>query len=405
MIRSSSHRYFKWGLAGCATVVCAALLGAPMASAATAPQGIPGDLRQLDMVSAQAGWALAYRGTSELLVRTTDGGRNFTSVALPRMQSPAIVGTRFSSGADAWVALQSQPLDSQKVYPLQIFSTTDGGAHWHLVYSVSLPQGTPVQSVQFGAADLMMVQPQHGMSGEPGFLYQLQSGGHIRMIAQQSYAADIPRGMGRLPAGGIVLATGSVDWLAAAMCTTCSVHLYQSADGGRKWERTALWTPETVNRSAIGKQISELGSSHAGTGPYFVRSFDGAATFPQLLYRYSASKRRWLDAGPLPQAGQGTLAENGPLLSFANAAVGYDLAGHVLYASADGGWHWVPVAGALPDTVASARPVELDFVSKSTGFLLLHAHPQQGEDQSLLYITTDGGSSWKLVLATAVTAV
>jgi photosystem II stability/assembly factor-like uncharacterized protein len=405
MFRSSSLRYCKWSLAGCAAVVCAALLGAPMASAAAAPQGIPGDLRQLDMVSAQAGWALAYRGTSELLVRTTDGGRDFKLVALPRMQNPAIVGARFSSGADAWVALQSQPLDSQKVYPLQIFSTSDGGAHWHLVYSVSLPGGMPVQSVQFGAQDLMMVQPQHGMSSEPGFLYQLQSGGRIRMIAEQSYANEIPRGTGQLPAGGSVIATGSVDWLVAAMCTTCSVHLYQSVDGGRKWKRTAMWTPETVNHSAIGKSISELGSSHAGTGPYFVRSFDGPATLPQLLYRYSARKRRWLDAGPLPQPGQGTLAENGPLLSFANAAVGYDLAGHALYASADGGWRWVPVAGALPDSAPSARPVELDFVSKSTGFLLLHAHPQQGEDQSLLYITTDGGSFWKLVLTTAVTAV
>ncbi len=371
-----------------------------------------GVIENLHMFSAQDGWAFAVANSGARLLRTVDGGKQWTVVSPLLAKSDVIVGRAFINSNAAWLAVQSQPVNFFAARPLRFLRTQNGGRTWQTVSSFTLPNGVPVQSVQFDlitpTAGFVMVQPQHGMGSEPGLLYAVSGAGKRFSLRSENLYAYAPAKASSLPNGGsIYFSSLRVGWLVAADCTTCTERLYETANGGKNWRRIPLPVPRS-DRGRTPNLLSAPFSPVTGGALYLAAFMDGNIGLnSSALYRYDSATHRWLYDGVLPD-NYGSLqmmASRPPYVDFTSAANGYVMGTNRLYETVNGGRNWSPVPGGPQKTTATADLQEIDFVSKQTGWILWNTHPANGKDVSLLYESVDGGHSWKLMLRTVPTAI
>ncbi len=385
--------------------------GHAMQSSDSVPSRSVGVIENLHMFSARNGWAFAAMNSRTRLLRTTDGGRRWVAISPPPVKAGVIVGHVFVNPNTVWIAVQSQPMNSFATQPLRFLRTQDGGRTWQTVSSFTLPNGMPVQSVQFDlvtlTAGFVMVQPQHGMGSEPGLLYAVSGAGkRFSLRSENLYAYASTKG-NRLPDGGsIYFSSLRVGWLVAADCTTCTEHLYETANGGKNWRRIPLPAPRS-DRGRTPNLLSAPFSPVTGGALYLAAFMDGNVGLnPSALYRYDSAAHHWIYDGVLPD-NYGSLqmmASRPSYVDFTSAANGYVMGTNRLYETVDGGRNWSPVPGGPQKPTATAALQEIDFVSKQTGWILWNTYPANGKDVSVLYESVDGGHSWKLILRTAPTA-
>ncbi len=409
-----SSRWINWMAATVLALWTAAIGAVPaVAAAAHRNDSVPvtgksvGVIENLHMFTAQDGWAFAVANHGARLLHTVDGGKRWTVVSPLLAKSDVIVGRAFINPDAAWLAVQSQPVHSFAARPLRFLRTQDGGRTWQTVSSFMLPNGMPVQSVQFDlvtpTAGFVMVQPQHGMGSEPGLLYAVSGAGkRFSLRSENLYAYASTKG-NRLPDGGsIYFSSLRVGWLVAADCTTCTEHLYETANGGKNWRRIPLPVPRS-DRGRTPNLLSAPFSPVTGGALYLAAFMDGNVGLnSSALYRYDSAAHHWIHDGVLPD-NYGSLqmmASRPPYVDFTSVANGYVMGTNRLYETVDGGRNWAPVPGGPQRPTATAALQEIDFVSKQTGWILWNTHPANGKDVSLLYESVNGGHSWKLILRT-----
>ena len=194
------------------------------------------ELRGLSVVSSNVVWASGQRGT---VVRTTDGGRSWSSHTLPGASG---LDLRAVAATSARVAHAISIGDSSRIY-----RTMDGGRTWTLRWSATR-KGTFLDAIRFWDArhGIAMSDPVDGR-----FLILTTSDGGDSW--QETGVDRIPpalEGEGGFAASGSCLTVfgSSHVWFGSGGARTARV--YRSSDRGRSW--TVHETPLRAGTASAG---------------------------------------------------------------------------------------------------------------------------------------------------------
>ncbi len=204
----------------------------------------------------------------------------------------------------------------------------------------------------------------------------------------------------------------STGWLISTRFSdgSSSLVVRKTNDGGTTWRRVSeisLGTAQYVNSLSLrggalyltGNDLA-LRSADGGAswqpmeqpalslyGVDFVDRRVGFATMGETLLRTDDAGRNWQTVGPLPSAMIHT--------EFIDASLGFaaswDCRAAPCSVSAsrtdDGGRHWTPVFSHVPATASSTAPIDLRFIDKEHGWLVI--------ENRTVFLTDDGGTTWE----------
>ena len=200
-----------------------AVLVAPSIAAqwVTQSSGTSVELRGLSVLSPSIAWASGQRGT---VLRTTDGGRRWTTHSVPGAEK---LDLRAIEGTSATTAFAMSIGDSSR-----IFRTTDGGKTWSLRLILN-EKGTFLDAIRFWDAKhgIAMSDPVNGYF----YLVTTSDGGNTWNEVSTDRMPAALAGEGAFAASGSCLAVfGKSDvWFVTGGAPTARV--FHSADRGRSW--------------------------------------------------------------------------------------------------------------------------------------------------------------------------
>lgn len=273
------------------------------AAPGTGPTGgpVPRGFRPLSatFVSAAQGWVLGTAPCSSApctsVLRTRNGGGHWRGVPAPRATltvsgDPAraqVRAIRFADPADGWV------------FGRQLWSTHDGGAHWH---RLATPGGRPVADLEAGGGSVYLVSDPctpGGRCATTTAVYAAAAGSDaFRKLATVPVAA----GSGASPLPGLVV-TGSTWWVAMPGAT------YRGAGRAAPRRLPAACPPgypgvRLAAADATHVDALCLGSGGAGS----IRAVLRGSTDGGLHWRTSGRATRLMsDVGPISDNGHGVL--------------------------------------------------------------------------------------------------
>lgn len=386
-----------WWLAGLVVVVGLATAvvlgrGGLRGQQAVNPAGVPGGQRatglpldNLDMVSADSGWALTRKNA---ILRTENGGRAWHVVTPRDLRYPAYDHLQLTAvdASYAWlVAVHPTAGGPNQGTPPVVFRTTDGGRSWQSAQvKISGVQGAQADFVNHRTGFLLLDRA-NTPSGEEMTLLRSDDGGATWRILPAATAAISH--VGGLFKGFTFsdAETGFVTFseLEAGFVTGHNngpgVSLYATRDGGKTWQRETLAEPP--GQTAAGSAARRLPPS--SLTPHFFGPRDGilpvvfgSTVQSTVFYVTHDGGRTWRAGAGIP-GGRARVA-----WSFADVNHGFAVVGRGFFRTDDSGRHWRQVQ---PNWNLQGA-VELDFVSPTVGWAIL-------VDGKLLH-TADGGQTW-----------
>lgn len=354
----------------------------------------------------QLGWVAARWIDGRALFHTADGGRTWTDLALPA-EIGFVIELRFVDERNGWLlgfagrgfqygCDQAAPADIPRCRDI-LFRTTDGGRTWTSVRVMALAPagGSAIKNVQFVDATTGWILERNGPApcetGKPCFnlLATTDGGNSWRTVLADTAMSDLhfvdrAHGWGLLPAEGSGL---SVD----AMAT---------ADSGTTWSR------QIAGEEILGLAVpsADVAFALAGAGGSCTASlcteyglFSVANGRLETVHE-TATSGWWAAPGCAGFLGEPFFvdAEHGwiGLKRGVGGLSGLNRAG--LIATADGGKTWSCVAGLPSEDVVSvwfADPSRGWVTTRSDGF----GSPSGGGVR--VWRTDDGGRTWSLSLA------
>lgn len=343
--------------------------------------GDDGVLQRFAPQSESTWWAIvASNQTGKTwLVRTSDGGRRWQDVTPPLRM--VLVSSSFFLGRDAaWVEGSSR--FEPRTEP--VYRTLDGGRSWQLLARV--PADCQLDFVSLRDGWCAVIGAAAGSSTVR--LYRTVDGGSSWRLVSRTGLYDKGSTPGALPYGcdkTIAFASATVGW-AASGCIAGSPPLYESTDGGARWQRLAqVPLPKGAPSPPAGEGLSL--PAVAGSRLALSLGIGGSPRGATAIATSANSGRSWHSTlVPGPADWQVDLID--PQHWRLND-------GRTVRASDDGGSHWSSWKPAvrMKDTVG--EPLTLDFLSPRIGFALPMANAGP------LWRTQDGGRTWRSVTITA----
>lgn len=339
----------------------------------TGPPGgpVPAGFRpqSVTFVSATRGWVLGTAPCATApctsVVRTTDGGHTWHGIPAPAEElsaygnpgQPGLVGIRFADGSNGWA------------WGDKIWATRDGGARW----SASASQPAGVVTALEPTGGYVYVLTTAASSSPSATLFRAPvAGGPWTTVETISDAGPSPR----------LVVHGARLWVLTSGATS---NLLRSPDGGSTWVHAASPCPADGISSGLaagpdGAYVVLGCTSNGGMGSTTKQLFvstDGGATFRSAT-------------GQPPRGGDNTdlaVASSGNVVLASASAASW------LYGSFDGGATWTTVL----QTNTGGQPWrDLGFTTQTQG-VVVEGVAAMADQQSRLWMTTDGGHHWSAV--------
>jgi photosystem II stability/assembly factor-like uncharacterized protein len=362
-------------------------------------------LDSLQMSTPSTGWALYLAGspwsspvgTPSLLIRTTDGARTWTDVtppaARPLLSTPSATQVLYAAGAERAYLAVTTSRNENSGSTTRVFATGDGGRTW--------TESAPVRADGY-ASQLTFADPEHGwmlvnegaaMDRDPVQVYRTTDGGAHWSLTAQSPPINSGSDSG-IPVAcdksGITFASATTGWITSYCAVGLSGELLVSRDRGVTWTPQPLPVPVTVCGDTgcviTGPQFTD------GTGFLTVGAYGGA---PTLLATRDLG-RSWHTVS-LP-AGYAHKKYPYPQVEFFDPRHGIVVPGGsqgkigaVFFTTADGGGTWTAVPQGVHFTQLGAA---IDFVSPAVGFAWILGGDWQGASPPPVYETTNSGRTW-----------
>ena len=389
----------------------------PAASHHPAVAVSPLALRHLSMFSATTGWAFASSVPGDAavtisenaVVRTVDGGRNWTARLLRGGSAPSAF---YALNADtAWaLALAGDQNNSNRTR--QVFRTDDGGTSWTPSSTFLLPTSIDPTATR---EELTFISPQYGWLLETSsagpvtgtvIFRTIDGGTQWRQVGAFSTIAD-PAAATANPCRTVAFSFRTADvGFVAGECGARTL-FQRTDDGGASYRPVSLVTPagpvipagSAVVFYGLSAPIfaTDLVGFMVGTrsvGP----TTGGPGTEDQaVIYRTGDGGQSWT-ARTFPAAPLLSDLRDAGHLWFVAAPRGQGSDRGQLYTSVDGGATVRMGAGATP-----APALQLQMISPQSGFILREG--VGGAEATTLWTTADAGDTWTLVNSTLPTLV
>lgn len=357
------------------------------------PAIMPGGLIDVEMASAQVGWAVEANGQ---VMKTEDGGQRWTDVAPKKLASALQASARtwtppldggptqwvFPNAWTAWIVTEP---DQGNHNAVEVWHTTDGGGRWS--EATLAPAVTGWHSLGYAAITALGNQDAWVLTtGNDGFYRLWQSTRRRPTWAAVAHGTFDDGGL-----AGLAFFTGRNGVLVENGYQRPEASLLASTSGGRSWRARPITPSGAATRYP---QLSAPSVVSPTLGMLAVIWHASSASAPPSdpsalidLYRTTTHGVSWHLVGPLPTRNWDTTLT----LHWINAHQGWLLttpgnAAPRLYATNTGGLTWHRVS--LP----SGIPLSLEQVSTTDGFELSLAG-----SHAVLYRTTDGALQWKAV--------
>jgi photosystem II stability/assembly factor-like uncharacterized protein len=317
------------------------------------------------------GWGLV----DNMILSTTDGGRNWAQVPLPGATVDSSTRAAFVT---ADIAFFLAPVPNALFG--QFFATRDGGQTWQ------------IYPVPFSTADLYFVDD------NVGFAFQtLSKSGDIMTVAiyqtlnrgatwEQVFISARNQDATNLPAAGIKSGLSFIDaaqGFIGLLSQSNDIGLYHSVDAGRTWAKQALDVPAGMSSftASVWPPVFLSKNDKDGFLPVdFVATDTGAST--RVFYVTHDAGLTWARAGQIP---------DGTSSFFIDAQTGWTWGRQGLYKTGDGAqtWSQLPVPFSRDE-----RARILDFMDANNGWLVT----VDAKNRLHTYTSTDGGGTWTVMI-------
>ena len=287
--------------------------------------------------------------TSSGLILTADGGAHWTAEGLPVLRCPAASSCGaplidFPDPVDGWL-LVPEPSQSE------IFHTSDSGVHWsrvalldNSIFQLLMNQngdpgvpGSVGGRLVFANSTVGWLIPYYNLSYRPTnqlFAYRTEDGGVTWKLAN----LPSPQGMDTTNAEVVRLkffsgGAGVLELAKDPFFTLTQIYLYTTVDGGRTWAGPVM-VPDPI---VWNEGPSSLGVDIGGFD--FIDARHWVAYTGSLLMTSDAGATWKL----VTTNGLGSQDQYGPRLDFVDTVHGWLYSDAALFATSDGGQHWIRV--------------------------------------------------------------
>lgn len=343
-------------------------------------------LSLIRMIDARTGWAVTDQPDANALLRTSDGGMNWINVTPLNSSSQRISvdNAAVLSSLVAWVASSDTAAGSPSG-TTRIFHTVDGGQTWG---HVPVPVLSAISMHFIDPLDGWLLTQEadgSGMGREAASIYRSDDGGVTWTKVAGTSAHDNSSG---LPLAGAKMAIAFRDattgWITGGGIVNDQLHLYVTHERGRTWREqkiplppqvTSPWQDHPTPPKFFTKQDGILAAEYDYGETQSPRSFISIVVF----YVTRNGGTTWTYTTPVPA--RLTSWDSPP--SFIDINHGWTTDGHILYATRDGGRHWMKF---LP-TGPFSEVKQLEFISPQVGWALRETSP-------FLLKTLDAGHLW-----------
>lgn len=336
-------------------------------------------LTSVQMTDAGTGWAC----TPEAVLRTADGGENWTDVTPKGQAAQTNIAASSLFGLDGQNAVLA--LTGESAHQIIVCRTTDGGCNWKQS-SIDTDANCACGS------EISFIDQEHGwllarydaaMGSEADEVFRTTDGG----LTWKGLATSVPQAGANedttksLPFAGIkngfVFSDSANGWL-SGFTHGDGIFFCQTTDGGVSWNLKGLTVPRGYSAAggSVGSDPPVFFPGQAGVLPV---EFRGGTTPALVFYLTTDNGQNWQATTPVPSSRE---PFRGFQIAVADAVHAYVSDGYALFYSADGMRTFTPVATDLD----LANLSQLDFISFSTGWAIVDGN---------LWKTTDSGHTWK----------
>ncbi|MDA8193641.1 MAG: hypothetical protein M0Z53_06560 [Thermaerobacter sp.] len=342
---------------------------------------------------------------------TTDGAKTWVPVAPPGVAITAATTAALAPGetASGWTAVGLTPDGTAWIvnqapahHQLAVYWTANRGQTWSGgVFATSLFSqggGVWVRSLSFLGKEtaFITVQPQHGMSSEPGELWVTRTGGTSWTRIAATNHLTWPA------AGQVGFLNRTTGWDVASLTTTTPNVMWETTDGGATWTPVSLPGHPAVRLSVLTPP-QFFGAKGILPVEYVPQSARTVA-FSTILYHSADGGRTWHAGAPVRPSPPGTRVDIiSPTTAWLatgyqfNSYSGYPVTGG-LYLTVNGGVSWIrrPASPLLKGLMAKGYAIrQLDFLDLQQGWATT-AKLDSTQSGPLLQ-TQNGGRSWQIV--------